>query len=197
MSSSAPAAAPVAASPADTAVVAAGGSAVPAGAKYTKRKVFAHGGRTIYEWEQDIEQVDMWITPPPGVTAKMIACNITDRHLTLGIKGNPPFIDVSHESEQSAHREHGDQSFRCRATRALLARSFTLCAKPLPLHFAHAFVVCCRLLRRTQEDLHATVVVDESFWMIGQSRQHTLESVSTSQGSIAPKRAKSWHTDRR
>ena len=43
-----------------------GGAAVPAGAKYVKRKKFEHGGRTIYEWEQDIEQVEMWITPPDG-----------------------------------------------------------------------------------------------------------------------------------
>lgn len=71
------------------------GSAVPPGAKYQKRKIFQHAGRTIYEWEQDIEQVDMWITPPQGITAKMIDCVITESHLKLGIKGNPPFIDVS------------------------------------------------------------------------------------------------------
>jgi hypothetical protein len=87
-----------------------GGAAVPAGAKYIKRKLFQHQGRTIYEWEQDIEAVEMWIKPPPGVTAKIIDCTITENHLKLGIKGNPPFIN---------------------------------------------------------EDFHATVVVDESFWMMG------------------------------
>ena len=37
----------------------------------------------------------MYITPPPGVKAKDIDCKITTTHLKLGIKGNPPFIDVS------------------------------------------------------------------------------------------------------
>src|SRR5437868_6826247 len=64
---------------------------VASSSKYSKRKYFSHGGREIYSWEQDIESLDMWITPPPGVTAKMIACTITDKHLSLGIKGNPPF----------------------------------------------------------------------------------------------------------
>lgn len=89
-----------ASSSAESASAAAAGVPVPAGAKYVKRKQFTHGGRTIYEWEQDIEQVDMWITPPPGVTAKMIDCVITDRHMRIGIKGNPPFIDVRNEKRR-------------------------------------------------------------------------------------------------
>lgn len=80
---------------ATAAAAAAAGIPLPAGTKYVKRKRFEHNGRLVYEWEQDIEQVEMWITPPPGVTAKMIQCTITDHHFTLGIKGNPPFIDVS------------------------------------------------------------------------------------------------------
>jgi len=39
----------------------------------------------------------MYISPPPGVTAKMLDCKITASRLTLGIKGNPPFIDVGHK----------------------------------------------------------------------------------------------------
>ena len=61
--------------------------------KYEKRKRFEHDGRVIYEWEQNIEQLDMWIVPPPGVTAKMIDCVISNTHFRIGIKGNPPFID--------------------------------------------------------------------------------------------------------
>jgi len=78
-------------STASSASALAGGSA--AAPKYSKRKKFEYQGRTIYEWEQDIENVDIWITPPPGVTAKMIDCNIAPDHLKLGINGNPPFID--------------------------------------------------------------------------------------------------------
>jgi hypothetical protein len=91
--SSAPSAAQSAASA--SSVPALTGSAAPVPAKYSKRKRFEHEGLLIYEWEQDIEQVDMFIQPPPGVTAKMINCVISEKHLVVGIKGNPPFIDVS------------------------------------------------------------------------------------------------------
>jgi len=87
-------AAPTAAAAASSSSPAASsGGAAPVTGKYSKRKRFEHGGRVIYEWEQNIEQLDMWITPPPGVTAKMIDCKIDDRHFRIGIKGNPPFID--------------------------------------------------------------------------------------------------------
>mmetsp|Transcript_54091 Transcript_54091/g.89782 ORF Transcript_54091/g.89782 Transcript_54091/m.89782 type:complete len:157 (-) Transcript_54091:409-879(-) len=58
-----------------------------------KRLAYTHQGRTIYEWEQSLEDVTVFITPPPGVTAKMLDCKIEARRLTLGLKGNPPFID--------------------------------------------------------------------------------------------------------
>lgn len=57
------------------------------------RKVFVHEGRVIYEWEQDISEVRVFIRPPRGVTAKMVECKITASHLKLGLKGNPPFMD--------------------------------------------------------------------------------------------------------
>ena len=59
-----------------------------------KRLKYEYQGRTIYEWEQSLEDVHMYIQPPPGVTAKMIDCKILPSRLTLGIKGNPPFINV-------------------------------------------------------------------------------------------------------
>jgi hypothetical protein len=61
-----------------------------------KRLKYEYQGRTIYEWEQSLEDVHMYIQPPPGVTAKMLDCKITASHLTLGLKGNPPFISVSY-----------------------------------------------------------------------------------------------------
>ncbi|CAM9209487.1 unnamed protein product, partial [Discosporangium mesarthrocarpum] len=54
---------------------------------------FEHEGRTVFEWEQSLEEVNLYIKPPPGVTPSMIDCKIGPRHLRLGIKGNPPFID--------------------------------------------------------------------------------------------------------
>ena len=58
-----------------------------------KRLEYKHEGRTIYEWHQSLEEVHVFIAPPPGVTAKMIDCKIMATQLTLGIKGNPPFMD--------------------------------------------------------------------------------------------------------
>jgi len=61
--------------------------------KYQKRKQVKYQGRTVYEWEQELTEVHIYITPPPSTRAKDIACSITADHLTLGIKGNPPYID--------------------------------------------------------------------------------------------------------
>ena len=57
------------------------------------RLVFAHGGRAVYEWEQSLEEVLVYIRPPAGVRAAQLACAIAPRRLTLGIKGLPPFLD--------------------------------------------------------------------------------------------------------
>lgn len=51
-------------------------------------------GRTIYEWEQSLEEVNLYIETPPGLRAESIDCKITPKHIRLGVKGNPPFIDV-------------------------------------------------------------------------------------------------------
>ncbi|CAN0396043.1 unnamed protein product, partial [Laminaria digitata] len=54
---------------------------------------FEHEGRTIYEWEQSLEEVNLYIETPPGLRAESIDCKITPKHIRLGVKGNPPFID--------------------------------------------------------------------------------------------------------
>lgn len=64
-------------------------SAAPAG-----RQAFVHDGQTVYEWEQNLNDVLVYIRPPPGIKASMLACKIDSGHISLGIKGNPPFINV-------------------------------------------------------------------------------------------------------
>lgn len=54
----------------------------------------AKSGRTVYEWEQSMEEVNLYIETPPGVKADGVDCKITPTHIRLGLKGNPPFIDV-------------------------------------------------------------------------------------------------------
>ena len=58
------------------------------------RQTFEYNGRTVYEWDQSLEEVGLYIRPPPGITARGIACTITATHLSLGLKGaDKPFID--------------------------------------------------------------------------------------------------------
>ncbi len=60
---------------------------------------FEYQGRTIYEWEQSLDDVNIYVIAPPGVKSHDIDCTIKHCRVTLGIKGNPPFLDVSHICE--------------------------------------------------------------------------------------------------
>eukprot|EP00899_Mesostigma_viride_P023416 jgi/Mesvir1/4259/Mv22223-RA.1 len=70
------------------------------------RHKFIYNGQAVYEWDQTKEEVNMYVVPPPGVPSKSIDCHISHRHLRLGIKGNPPFID-----EDFAFPVKSDESF--------------------------------------------------------------------------------------
>jgi hypothetical protein len=63
--------------------------------KYPKRKRVCHGERVIYEWEQELEDVHLYISPPAGITASMLAVDISNTRITVAIKGNPPYLDVA------------------------------------------------------------------------------------------------------
>jgi hypothetical protein len=54
---------------------------------------FEYQGRLIYEWEQNLNEVIIYIEQPPNVNRKMLEVNITPNHLTVGIKGTDPYID--------------------------------------------------------------------------------------------------------
>lgn len=54
---------------------------------------FEHEGRTIYEWDQNLEEVNLYLLSPPGVPRQVIDIVIGHKNLRIGIKGNPPFID--------------------------------------------------------------------------------------------------------
>ncbi len=41
-----------------------------------------------------MDEVNVYIKPPPGVTARMLDIEIAVKHLRVGIKGNPPFLNV-------------------------------------------------------------------------------------------------------
>jgi hypothetical protein len=57
------------------------------------RLKFEYQGRTIYEWEQSLDEVNIYLNPPPGLPRKMIDILITHTHLKIGVLNTPPFID--------------------------------------------------------------------------------------------------------
>ncbi|KAJ8609611.1 hypothetical protein CTAYLR_006266 [Chrysophaeum taylorii] len=57
------------------------------------RYEFRHKGELVYEWEQTLEEVNLYVRPPEGVTSDMIECRISPSRVTLGLCGNPPFLD--------------------------------------------------------------------------------------------------------
>lgn len=56
-------------------------------------------GDLIYEWDQQLEEVNMYIPLPERLPTKLLYCTIKPKHLELGIKGNPPFLNVRVRSD--------------------------------------------------------------------------------------------------
>lgn len=48
-----------------------------------------------YSWGQSLQEVTINIPVPPGTKSRLIACEIKKNHLKVGLKGQPPIIDVS------------------------------------------------------------------------------------------------------
>ena len=59
------------------------------------RNAYFHDGRKVYEWDQTLAEVTMYVDVPPGVRARDMFCDVEQRHIRFGLKGNPPFMDVS------------------------------------------------------------------------------------------------------
>ncbi|CAK4082697.1 unnamed protein product [Aphanomyces euteiches] len=73
----------------------------------TGRRAFTHQGQLIYEWEQSLEEVNLFIRPPPGITASHLDCKITPTHLTLGLKGSVDrFLDHEFSSQVVADESY-------------------------------------------------------------------------------------------
>mmetsp|Transcript_58202 Transcript_58202/g.116984 ORF Transcript_58202/g.116984 Transcript_58202/m.116984 type:complete len:252 (+) Transcript_58202:44-799(+) len=57
------------------------------------RHTFEFQGQPVYEWDQTLDECNIWIKPPPGVMAAHLDIEITHTHVRVGIKGNPPFLN--------------------------------------------------------------------------------------------------------
>ena len=131
----------------------------------------------MYEWEQSLEEVNLYIETPPGVTADRLDCKITPRHIRLGIKGNPPFIDVSRASLR--------MEWRLKRVGGFSSRPFTCCEELIHHNYrvrnmqlmvttylpwydmTEPRCACAPSGYAWQEDTGGPVVVEESYWMMG------------------------------
>jgi hypothetical protein len=73
--------------------------------KYVRRKQFKYQGQLIYEWEQTIDEVYIYVFPPPDMPGSALDVKISSSALAVGVKGNPPFI-----SEDFPHEINGEGS---------------------------------------------------------------------------------------
>ncbi len=60
----------------------------------SERHAYVHQGRTIYEWDQTLSDLNVYVQLPTGVRAKQLFVDISSSHLRVGIKPNPPYLDV-------------------------------------------------------------------------------------------------------
>ena len=54
---------------------------------------FQHNGQTVYEWEQSLEEVNIFIYPPPQITRNLLVVEIQPHQLVVGIRNTAPFIN--------------------------------------------------------------------------------------------------------
>lgn len=52
-------------------------------------------GQKVFEWDQTLEEINIYINLPPNVHPKQFYCKIQSKHVEVGIKGNPPYLNVS------------------------------------------------------------------------------------------------------
>jgi len=111
-------------------------SAGPVVPVYQKRKQVLHADRVIYEWEQELDEVNMFIEAPPGLPATGITCSIKPTHVTIGIKGNPPYIDEDLGGlvvEKESFWTYEDGIIHLQLQKALVGTTWICCTTGHPL----------------------------------------------------------------
>ena len=48
-----------------------------------------------YSWTQSLQELNVNVPVPAGTKSRSVVCEIKKNHLKLGLKGQPPIIDVS------------------------------------------------------------------------------------------------------
>lgn len=53
-----------------------------------------HQGNVVYEWDQNLQEVNVYVKVPPGVRAKQLYVELRPRNLRLGIQSQSPYLEV-------------------------------------------------------------------------------------------------------
>ena len=61
----------------------------------TERHKYYHQDQLVYEWDQTLADISLYVQVPPGVKAKDLQVDIKADSLVFGIRGTPPFLSVS------------------------------------------------------------------------------------------------------
>jgi hypothetical protein len=65
------------------------GSSIQRDKNHPNRYYFQYNGQRVYCFQQDLDQMIIYVKPPPHVqTGSQIQCEITASHVKLGLKGN-------------------------------------------------------------------------------------------------------------
>jgi hypothetical protein len=61
---------------------------------FWRLEIHCCAGETIYEWDQTLEEVNLYISLPDRLPSRLLYCTIKPQHVELGVKGNPPYLNV-------------------------------------------------------------------------------------------------------
>lgn len=60
----------------------------------SSRHQFTYEGRLVYEWDQTLSDVTLYLTVPAGTRGKQLYCDIQPTSIKIGIQPNPPYLQV-------------------------------------------------------------------------------------------------------
>ena len=60
----------------------------------TERHKYHHQGQLVYEWDQTLADISLYVQVPPGVRAKDLQVDIKADSVAFGLRGSPPFLSV-------------------------------------------------------------------------------------------------------
>lgn len=55
---------------------------------------FFHQGRRIYDWDQNLSEVNLYVRVPEGIKGAQLYVELTATHLRIGLRPNPPYLEV-------------------------------------------------------------------------------------------------------